>query len=174
MLGVVELFESEDCSLVSVLCQSTDHRLFSLKGILSFPWRPWHTLMWISSCCCFLNMQSTNLAAVQCTFGLSHRMLRIGPDEITTKPAASRTVISYFHSSIPSLDPRLNLFFLVKGCTECSLFSAQVTLLLNLRYTQNSLCLPSNSPFQHSENKIWFIHSVLSADKSATFFWGRK
>jgi hypothetical protein len=101
---------------------------------------------WISYCC-FLNMQSTDLAAEQCMFSLSYRMLWIGPDEITTKLAASRTGILVFWRICSFTWFTFKSLFLVKGCTERSLFSAEVTLLLNLKYTQNSHCLPSNSPF---------------------------
>ena len=63
------LFHSEDVSLVSVLYMWTIHSSLclwlSLKGILGFPWRPWHMLMWISFCCCFLSLQSTDIVTVQ-------------------------------------------------------------------------------------------------------------
>ena len=91
--------------------------LLSLKWILRLPRRPQHILTWISSCCCFLNMQSTYLAAVWCMFSLPYRMLWIGPDEITAKLAASQTVFlvfsricSFTWSMFKSLFPRQMMY----------------------------------------------------------------
>ena len=65
-----------------------------------------------------------------------------------------RTLILVFSRIYSFTWSTFKYLFPIKGCTERSLFSAQVTLLLNLKYTQNSHCLPSNSPFNILKTKF--------------------
>ena len=64
----------------------------------------WHVLTQPSSCSS-LGRQNKNLAATQCIFKLSLKMLRTDPNEIPNMLATSQIVVLLFLGIIPSLYP---------------------------------------------------------------------
>jgi len=74
----------------------------------------WHVLTQLS--CSSLGRQDKNLAATQCIFELSSKMVRIDPNEIPNMLATSQLVVLLFLGTIPSLYP----YFLGNSCKSMS------------------------------------------------------
>lgn len=169
-----ELFQSEEFSLVSVLCMWTcsspvifeRNSGFSLKALahtdmdllLLFPQYAEHKF-------------GSSVMHAQFVLPNALNWPRWNSHQTSSLMDSNSSVFEYLFLHL--IWSTFKSVFLVNGCPEHYLFSAEVTLLLNLKNTQTPHCLPSNSPF--SILKAKFVSYILYFQQScAEFFWSRK